>query len=60
MADCVNVCLLIGKVRVPCARFGRLFRNAPYGTVAGVDREEGALGTNSLFSALALSFSPVG
>lgn len=56
MADCVNVCLLIGKVRVPCVRFGRPFRNASYGTGACVNREEGAFGTNSLFSALALSF----
>lgn len=60
VADCVNVCLLINKVRVPCVRFGRPFRNVPYGTGVCVTREEGAFGANSLFSALALSFSPIG
>lgn len=60
VADCVNVCLLISKVRVPCVRFGRPFGNVSYGPGVCVNREEGAFGTNLLFSALALSFPPVG
>lgn len=41
VADCINVCLLVGKVRVPCVRFGRPVRNAFIGnnTILNIKEE---------------------
>lgn len=42
VADCINVCLLLGKVRVPCVRFGRPVWNAFIGNNAILNIREKA------------------